>query len=152
MLKLNNPNWLENDDVSKSTAENNEKKTNYILPRVIPYENLPLGTTTHTLSQMWVFPQNNILCKKPAQMHTIQYLDLFVIHRECFIMNAANKNLIAVAEKPFFTQSSKSSPLVLDSLKNKQNISSLFGSNSFGTVDYKTCIKPKKFFLSITLI
>ena len=69
-------------------------------------------------------------------MHTIRYFALFVNYRGGFNINGGDKKAIDVDEEPSFTQSSMSSPLVFDSVKNTTFFHSLNDSNNFGTVDY----------------
>ena len=52
-------------------------------------------------------------------MHTTQYPNLFLSYREGLDMNTGNKKPNVVLEKPSFTQSSMSSSLVFDSVRNK---------------------------------
>ena len=76
-------------------------------------------------------------------MHTTQYPDLFATYRESFDMNTG-KNAIFVDEDSSFSQQSTSSPIFLDSLKNKNYFSALNVSNCFGTVDYDAHFYTKK--------
>ena len=112
------------------------KKNRVKLPNVFPYTNSPLRTTTPTLSRMEVFLLKNVFCKKPTQLDTTQYLDLFVIYREVFNMNSGKKNQILVDEDASFSQQSMSSSLVFDSVKNTFPSTPLNSSCSFGIVHY----------------
>ena len=116
LSKLNNRFWLETDDF---TGKNTEKISKSILPTVVPFANSPLGTTTPFYSRLEFFPQKNTFCKKPTKDHTTQqYPDLLVTFREGFNMNTGNKNPVVFDEKPSFSQTSMSSPLVFVCVKN----------------------------------
>ena len=82
-----------------------EKTKMGILPTVFRYIISPLRTATPALSKLEIFPQRNTFRKKPTQMHTNHYPDLFVTHSEDFNMNAGNKNPFLIDEDPLFTQS-----------------------------------------------
>ena len=63
-------------------------------------------------------------------------MTLLVTYREALPMNTGNKNPIFLNEYPTFPQNSMSSPLVIESVKNKCRFFLQNDSNSLGTVDY----------------
>ena len=77
--------------------KNAENLCKGILPTVFFYTISPLGTTTPISSRLEIFLKKT-LCKKPTQMQTAQYLDLFVNYCGGFIMNTGKKNPIVVDE------------------------------------------------------
>ena len=68
---------------------------------------------------------------------------MFVTYREDFVMNTGNENTILVDEESSFTRFSMLSPLVFESVNNKDYFSLLIDSNSFGTVNCDAHIKTK---------
>ena len=102
MSKLNNRYWLETDDFFDSTGKNTEKIKKGILPTAFSHSKSSLGTNTPILWKPENFPKKITCCKKPTQMHTTQYPDLFVTYREGFNMNNGFKNPIVVDEDPSF--------------------------------------------------
>ena len=118
MPKLINRYLLETDDFSNNTRKNPENNCKGILPTVFLYTISPLGTTSPISSRLEIFSKITF-CEKPTQMHTTQYLDLFVNDCGGFNMNTGKKNPIVVHEILSFSEQPSPSPLVLDSVNIK---------------------------------
>ena len=117
--KLINRYWSETNKFFKNTGKSTERISKSRLPNVCLYTNSPLTAITPTLSQSELFQRKNIFCSKPIQMQKTDNPDLLFTHRRSSLMNTWNKFPIAGDEGPSFSQSSLSSPLIFDSLKNK---------------------------------
>ena len=105
------------------------------------------------VNQDWIFSHENTFWhtqlntntnKRQTQMNTTQYPELFVTYPEAFNMNTGNKNPIVVDEGLWFSQQSKSLPLLFDSVSIKFWCSPLIDSFCFGTVDCDAHINTKK--------
>ena len=105
--------------------------------------NLPLETSSPTLSQLANSHRRITSVKKTTHMHITLSLGIFVIYREWINMETGFKNLNNVDEETSFSQSCMSSPLVFESVSNIKVISATEWFKRFSSVD-KGVHKNKK--------